>query len=119
MEGLSRDEKIVLEGRAGYQTQLNRGRLTLTNKRLIWEQSLSIDPFGGHELSVALKDIRNCEREGDAIVFDAGQGDVFLFVDWLPLSIISGYRNTKQWLRYLTEAIENAQAKTAEEQTAS
>lgn len=105
MEGLAKDERIVLEGRAGYQTQLNRGRLTLTNKRLIWERSLSIDPFGGHELSVDLKDMRRCEREGDAIVFDAGHGEVFLFVDWLPLSIISGYRNTKQWLRYLTEAI--------------
>ena len=113
MEGLAKDEKVVLEGRAGYQTQLNRGRLTLTNKRLIWERSLSIDPFGGHELSVDLKDIRRCEREGYAIVFDAGKGEVFLFVDWLPLSIISGYRNTKQWLRYLTEAIESAQAKTA------
>ena len=119
MEEMSKDEEIILEGRAGYQTQLNRGRLTLTNKRLIWERSLSIDPFGGHELSVPLEDIRRCEREGDAIVLDAGHGDLFLFVDWLPLSIISGFRNTKQWLRYLTEAIENAQAKTAEEQPAS
>jgi hypothetical protein len=118
MEQLDRDEKIILEGRAGYQTQLNRGRLTLTNKRLIWERSLSIDPFGGHRLSVPLKDFRRCEREGDAIVFDAGHGDVFLFVDWLPLSIISGYRNTKQWLRDLTEAIEGAQAKTAVEDKA-
>jgi hypothetical protein len=113
MEGLQKGEKIILEGRAGYQTQLNRGRLTLTNKRLIWERSLSIDPFGGHELTVDLRDISRCEREGDAIVFEAGHGEVFLFVDWLPLSIISGYRNTKQWLRYLTEAINEAQAKTA------
>jgi len=113
VEGLAKDEKVVLEGRAGYQTQLNRGRLTLTNKRLIWEQSLSIDPFGGHELSVELHDIRRCQREGDAIVFDAGQGEVFLFVDWLPLSIISGYRNTKQWLRYLTEGISDASKETA------
>lgn len=119
MEQLDRDENIILEGRAGYQTQLNRGRLTLTNKRLIWERSLSIDPFGGHRLAVSLKDIQSCEREGDAIVFDAGHGDVFLFVDWLPLSIISGYRNTKQWLRYLTEAIEGARAKKAEEPTVS
>jgi hypothetical protein len=118
MEGLGRDERVILEGRAGYQTQLNRGRLTLTSQRLIWERSLSIDPFGGHELSVSLKDIARCEREGDAIVFDAGHGEVFLFVDWLPLSIINGYRNTKQWLRYLTEAIERAQAP-AEEPTVS
>lgn len=114
MEGLAKDEKVVLEGRAGYQTQLNRGRLTLTNKRLIWERSLSIDPFGGHELSVSLGDIRRCEREGDAIVFDAGHGEVFLFVDWLPLSILTGYRNTKEWLRYLTEAIEEARTTTAQ-----
>lgn len=114
MDGLTSGEKVVLEGRAGYQTQLNRGRLTLTNKRLIWERSLSIDPFGGHELSVSLGDIRRCDREGDAIVFDAGDGEVFLFVDWLPLSIISGYRNTKQWLRYLTEAIEEARSTTAQ-----
>lgn len=114
MDGLAKDETVVLEGRAGYQTQLNRGRLTLTNKRLIWERSLSIDPFGGHELSVLLGDIRRCEREGDAIVFDAGHGEVFLFVDWLPLSILTGYRNTKEWLGYLTEAIAEARATTAQ-----
>jgi hypothetical protein len=114
MEGLTPGEKVILEGRAGYQTQLNRGRLTLTNKRLIWERSLSIDPFGGHELSVPLSEMRHCEREGDAIVFDAGHGEVFLFVDWLPLSIITGYRNTKEWLRYLTEAIAAAQGAPAQ-----
>lgn len=113
MEGIAKDETIILEGRAGYLTQLNRGRLTLTNKRLIWERSLSIDPFGGHRLSVDLKDIRRCEREGDAIVFDAGHGEVFLFVDWLPLSIITGFRNTRQWLSYLTEAIADARRETA------
>ncbi|HVP05230.1 MAG TPA: hypothetical protein VMT90_06100 [Dehalococcoidia bacterium] len=105
MEGLSPGEKVLLEGRAGYQTQLTRGRLTLTNNRLLWERSLSIDPFGGHELEIDLASIRRCEREGDAIVIDAGHGEVFFFVDWLPLSIITGYRNTKEWLRYLTEAI--------------
>jgi len=108
MEPIAKGEVIQLEGRAGYQTQLNRGRLTLTNRRLIWERSLSIDPFGGHELSVPLADIQRCEREGDAIVFDAGHGEVFLFVDWLPLSILTGYRNTKEWLRYLNEAIQAA-----------
>lgn len=109
MEGLKAGEEIILEGRAGYQTQLTRGRLTLTNKRLLWERSLSIDPFGGQELEIDLASVGRCEREGDAVVIDAGHGELFFFVDWLPLSIITGYRNTKEWLRHLAEAIAAAQ----------
>ena len=109
MEGLQPGEDVILEGRAGYQTQLTRGRLTLTSKRLLWERSLSIDPFGGHELEIDLGKVRRCERAGDAIVIDTGHGEVFFFVDWLPLSIITGYRNTKEWLRYITETMATVQ----------
>lgn len=105
MNGLSDGEKVLREGRAGYQTNFNRGRLVLTNKRLIWEQSLSIDPFGGHELSVLLDDVRRCETQGDAIVLDAGDGELFLFVDWLPLSLLNGNRRAREWLRAIEDAM--------------
>jgi len=105
MHGLKDGEKVLREGRAGYQTNFNRGHLVLTNRRLIWEQSLSIDPFGGREFSVELSDIRHCENQGDAIVFDAGAGEVFLFVDWLPLSLINGNRRAKEWLRAIEDAL--------------
>jgi hypothetical protein len=108
MDTLEPGEDVILEGRAGYETPLNRGNLILTNRRLIWEKSLSIDPFGGHELIIPLADIETCEIEGDALILDAGKGEVILFVDWLPLSLLSGGRRTKNWHRAITRAMEEA-----------
>lgn len=109
MDTLEPGEDVILEGRAGYETQLNRGNLVLTNRRLIWEKSLSIDPFGGHELIIPLAEIQTCEIEGDALILDAGKGEVILFVDWLPLSLLSGGRRTKNWHRAITRAMAAAE----------
>lgn len=114
---LGNDEKVIREGRAGFGTNLNRGRLALTNKRLIWERSLSIDPFSGEELVIDLKDVRSCETQGDVIVIDAAGEEVYLLVDWLPLSIISGNRRAKDWLRDLTAAIGRAKEAPTESAT--
>jgi hypothetical protein len=108
MDTLERGEEILLEGRAGYETQLNRGNLVLTNHRLIWEKSLSIDPFGGHHLIIPLADIKSCELEGDAIILDAGKGEVILFVEWLPLSLLTGGKRSKNWVRTINRAREEA-----------
>lgn len=109
MNGLEPGEVVRYQGRAGFETPVNRGRLILTNRRLIWKRTLSIDPFSDHEVVIRLVDIKRVERQGDAIVLDAGRGEMFLFVDWLPLSVISGYRRTREWLRALDEAIGLAQ----------
>jgi len=107
-EHLEPGEQILLEGRAGYETNLNRGDLVLTNHRLVWEKSLSIDPFGGHELIIPLADIRSCDLEGDGIVIDAGKGEVILFVEWFPLALLSGGKRAKNWVRTINRAMEEA-----------
>ena len=53
---------------------------------------------------IPLAEIQTCEIEGDALVLDAGKGELILFVDWLPLSLLSGGRRTKNWLRAITRA---------------
>ena len=105
---MEKGETVLLDGRAGYQTPLNRGRLTLTNRRLIWEKSLSIDPFGDHDLELPLAEVRACESRGDAIVLNTGTGEVFIFPQWWALSVLTGNRRTKEWLHELTRAISNA-----------
>jgi hypothetical protein len=102
---LERGEKVLLDGRAGYQTPLNRGKLTLTDRRLIWERSLSIDPFGDHELAIPLAQVRAFESRGDAIVLDTEAGEVFIFPQWWALSVLTGNRRTNEWVRELTRAI--------------
>jgi hypothetical protein len=111
---LEKGETALLDGRAGYQSPLNRGRLTLTNQRLIWERSLSIDPFGDHELALPLVQISACESRGDAIVLDTPAGEVFIFPQWWALSVLTGNRRTKEWLRELTRAISDARGDGAE-----
>lgn len=103
------DEKVLLEGRAGYGTPLNRGRLTLTDKRLVWERSLSIDPFGDQEMAVPLAQIKRCDSSGDAIVLDTSDGELFIFPQWWALSVITGNRRTKEWLREINRAISAAE----------
>jgi hypothetical protein len=105
---LEKGEKVLLAGRAGYQTPLNRGRLTLTNQRLIWERSLSIDPFGDHDLALPLAQISACKSRGDAIVLNTDAGEVFIFPQWWALSVLTGNRRTKEWLRELTGVIGEA-----------
>jgi hypothetical protein len=105
---LEKGETVILEGRAGYETPLTRGRLTLTDRRLIWEKSLSIDPFGDRELVLPLAQISACESRGDAIVLDTEAGEVFIFPQWWVLSVLTGNRRTKEWLRELTRAISAA-----------
>jgi hypothetical protein len=107
-------ETLIREGRAGFGTNFNRGHLALTNKRLIWERSLSIDPFSGEEAIIELKDITSCEAQGDVIVLEAAGEEVYLLVDWLPLSILSGNRRAKEWLRDIRSAIIAAQEASSE-----
>ena len=113
MAELQAGEEILLEGRAGYETQLNRGRLILTDRRLIWERVLSIDPFGGAELIVPLEDVKSCKLEGDVIVVDTGEDKLFLFLEWLPLSILSGGRRSKNWVRGINRAGKRRRSRTA------
>jgi hypothetical protein len=105
---LEKGETVLLEGRAGYETPLTRGKLTLTDRRLLWEKSLSIDPFGDHEIALPLSQIRSCEADGDAIKLDTEKGEVFIFPQWWALSLLTGNRRTKEWLRELTRAISDA-----------
>lgn len=113
MDALQPGEEIILEGRAGYETQLNRGSLVLTNQRMIWERSFSMDPFGSQALIIPLDEIKSCEREGDAILLKFADTQAYLFVDWLPLSFLSGGRRTKEWLRAINRALKNAATVTA------
>ena len=112
---LEKGETVLLDGRAGYQTPLNRGRLTLTDRRLIWERSLSIDPFGDHELTIPLAQVRACESRGDAIVLDTEAGEVFIFPQWWALSVLTGNRRTNEWVRELTRAISEVRREMAED----
>ncbi len=107
---LEQGENVILEGRAGYETPITRGKLTLTDRRLIWEKSLSIDPFGDHEIALPLTQIRSAEADGDAIKLDTESGEVFIFPQWWALSVLTGNRRTKEWLRELTRAISEARA---------
>src|SRR5437879_11604308 len=85
---LEKGETVILDGRAGYESPLNRGRLTLTNRRLIWERSLSVDPFGDHELALSLAQVRACESRGDAIFLRTEDAEVFIFPQWWALSVL-------------------------------
>jgi hypothetical protein len=105
---LEKDESVLLEGRAGYQTPLNRGRLTLTDRRLLWERSLSIDPFGEVEVVLPLTQIKTCQMRGDAIALETTDGEVLIFPQWWVLSILSGNRSTKEWQREITRALKQA-----------
>jgi len=107
---LETGENVILEGRAGYETPITRGKLTLTDRRLIWEKSLSIDPFGAHEIALPLAQIRSCDMDGDAIKLDTEAGEVFIFPQWWALSVLTGNRRTKEWLRELTRAISAAKS---------
>lgn len=98
-------ETVLLDGRAGYQTPLNRGTLTLTDRRLLWERSLSMDPFGEVEVALPLGQIRACRVSGDAIVLDTDDGEVLIFPQWWILSVLTGGSRTKEWLREINRAI--------------
>jgi hypothetical protein len=103
---IEQDEQVLLEGRAGLETPVNRGRLTLTDKRLIWERTLSIDPFADQSFTLPLASIRSCKAEGDTIILDTtDKGEVFIFPQWWMLSVISGNRRTKEWLREIRRAM--------------
>lgn len=106
MPDLSPGESIILEGRAGCGSSVDRGELTLTNKRLVWERRFSIDPFGHQELEIDLANIRSAETSGDAIVLDVDGEEVYLFVQWWVLSILTDSRRTKEWLREINRARE-------------
>ncbi len=107
---LETGETVILEGRAGYETPITRGKLTLTDRRLIWEKSLSIDPFGDHEIALRLEKIKSCEADGDAIKLETEKGEVVIFPQWWALSLLTGNRRTKEWLREITRAMTAAQA---------
>ena len=102
---LEKDETVLLEGRAGYETPINRGWLTLTNRRLLWERTLSMDPFAENEVALALTQVKGCEERGDAIALDTTDGEVLLFPQWWMLSILTGNRRTKEWMREISRAI--------------
>jgi len=108
MADLQPGEKVLLEGRAGYEVSWNRGNLTLTDRRLIWERRFSIDPFGEHEMAMPVNAIHSAEARGDAIVLQTDSGEVFLFVQLLPLSMLTGNRRTREWLRELKRVIQAA-----------
>ena len=101
-------EKVLLDGRAGYQTPLNRGTLTLTDRRILWERSLSMDPFGEVEVALPLSQVQGCRSRGDAIVLDTNDGEVLIFPQWFMLSMLTGNRRTKEWLREINGAIKQA-----------
>ncbi len=101
-------ESVILEGRAGYETPITRGKLTLTDRRLLWEKSLSIDPFGAHQIALRLEKIRSADMDGDAIKLGTESGEVFIFPQWWALSLLTGNRRTKEWLRELNCAIKAA-----------
>lgn len=107
---LEKDETIILDGRAGYQTPLNRGTLTLTDRRLLWERSLSMDPFGEVEVALPLTQVHAVRSSGDAIVLDTDDGEVLVFPQWFMLSVLTGNRRTKEWLREIKRAIKQATA---------
>ena len=113
MEGLEPGEEVRIRGRAGFDTNYNRGDLILTDRRLIWERSFSIDPFGTHEVIIPLDEITDCTRDGDAVVLDTKRGQVYLFVDLLPLAIFTGGRRTKEWLREIKRALSRSAQATA------
>ena len=98
-------ETVILEGRAGHETPLNRGWLTLTDRRLLWERTLSMDPFAENEIALPLAQIRACRASGDAIVLDTNDGEVLLFPQWWMLSVLTGNKRTKEWLSAITRAI--------------
>jgi len=102
---LEKDETVILDGRAGYQTPLNRGTLTLTDRRLLWERSLSMDPFGEVEVALPLAQVHGCRGSGDAIVLDTDEGEVLIFPQWFMLSMLTGNRRTKEWLREINRAL--------------
>ncbi|MEO8458671.1 MAG: hypothetical protein ABI559_12780 [Chloroflexota bacterium] len=107
------DERILLEGRAGYETPFNRGHLTLTDKRLIWEKSLSIDPFGDHEIALPLNQVDSISPRGDAIALSTAKGDVVIFPQFWMLSVITGGRRTKEWISELQRAVRTAKGEAA------
>ena len=72
------------------------------------KKSFSIDPFGGQALIISLDEIKSCEREGDALLLKFADTQAYLFVDWLPLSFLSGGRRTKEWLRAIKGALKDA-----------
>lgn len=98
-------ETVLFEGRAGHETPLNRGWLTLTDRRLLWERTLSMDPFAENEIALPLANVRACRASGDAIVLDTSGGEVLLFPQWWMLSILTGNKRTKEWLREISQAI--------------
>jgi hypothetical protein len=108
MADLAPGETILLEGRAGCETAFNRGWLTLTNRRIVWERRLSIDPFGHHEVSFDLSKVRSARSDGDTIVLDVDGEEIFLFVQWWLLSLVTSDRKTKEWLNEIQRAMEEA-----------
>jgi hypothetical protein len=113
MEILERGEEIRMEGRAGFDTNYNRGQLTLTDRRLIWERSFSIDPFGTHEVIIPLSEISGCDRDGDAVVLNTKRGQVYLFVDYLPFAILTRGRRTREWIKAINRALPHSVEATA------
>lgn len=116
---LDKDETVILDGRAGYQTPLNRGTLTLTDQRLLWERSLSMDPFGEVEVALPLTQVRACRSSGDAIVLDTDDGEVLIFPQWFMLSMLTGNRRTKEWLREINRAIKQQPTAVPQDEPAS
>lgn len=111
MADLERGENIILEGRAGCGTSIDRGMLTLTDRRLIFERRFSIDPFEQQELVFDLDKIRSATSDGDAIVLDVDGKEITLFVQWWMLSLLTDSRKTKTWLREINAAREKVAGK--------
>lgn len=102
---LEEGETILFEGRAGYETPINRGWLTLTNRRLLWERTLSMDPFAENEVALSLTHVKSCEERGDAIALNTTDGEILLFPQWWVLSILTGNKRTKEWHHAINRAI--------------
>ena len=100
------NEIKLAETSASYQVHVNSGKLTLTNRRLIWRKGWMITPlslFGQREVIIPIEGIEKCYSRGIMVVVGTQNGDFDFFIRNRWWSWWDG-RKAREWVAFIEEA---------------
>ncbi len=100
------NEIKLAETSASYQVHVNSGKLTLTNRRLIWRKGWMITPlslFGQREVIIPIEGIEKCYSRGIMVVVGTQNGDFDFFIRNRWWSWWDG-RKAREWVAFMEEA---------------
>lgn len=105
---LSANEIKLAETSARYQSPVNTGILTLTNRRLVWRKGWMLTPLsllGQREVTIPIEQIEKCHSQGIMVVVGTPSGDFYFYFWnrwWSPWW---DDRKAKEWLALIEDTM--------------